>query len=639
MITRLATSLCLGTSLAALTLCASTTPAGAAIYTAADVVAAAPAALPVSFDVMLPLRNTAALDALLARLQDPTSADFHKWLTPQTFGAQFGPDAASLRAVAAALRAAGFSVAPHTRSLRVTGTVDAVQRTFAAKLSLVRGPASAKPQPVALSGLRLPPALQAAGATIVAFSPHRSELHPAAHSLGAAPANRYGRANLAYWYDDLRQAYGYPAVNAMVTAHDGTQKPLNGSGVTLVAMMASDMLDSDIALMFAHENYSATTGQPAPVLAGRRYVAGAVPGQLNDNAFYESSIDTQEELGGAPGASVVLYDIATFGDDSITAGYVDIDEDNSADIANASIVGDELAYTPAFNGGTDYTGILRAYDELLKQGNAQGITFLVSSGDHAGRESPSPNYVTGAPGPVTFIPSVSFLTGSAAMTDVGGTNLVTVSVKGSLTSAYLKENSYGDPEVAQDPFGLGVPVYGGYWGAGGGVSAVFAKPAFQSALAPGVANRLVPDIGMMVGGCPFGLAKLPCNGGDRPIDGNGNTDRSYGLIAVGGTFYGYIGTSLSSPEFASALALRVEMQGRQGNINPYLYATAAAQKAGSASPALHRGIPGFNGVVPNRVPGMNYNYMVGIGTPHVATLMGVPAGTPLAGLPQTPSNP
>src|SRR5580700_3129265 len=31
-----------------------------------------------------------ALDQLLARQQDPTSADYHKWLTPQQFADRFG---------------------------------------------------------------------------------------------------------------------------------------------------------------------------------------------------------------------------------------------------------------------------------------------------------------------------------------------------------------------------------------------------------------------------------------------------------------------------------------------------------------------------------------------------------------------
>ena len=36
-------------------------------------------------------RQTGRADRLLAALQDPTSSDFHQWLTPEEFGNRFGP--------------------------------------------------------------------------------------------------------------------------------------------------------------------------------------------------------------------------------------------------------------------------------------------------------------------------------------------------------------------------------------------------------------------------------------------------------------------------------------------------------------------------------------------------------------------
>ena len=624
--------------------------ARAAVFTQADVVSAAPAAQSVTFDVFLPLRNVDGLTALLARQQNPASVDFHKWLTPAQFAAQFGPSQATKDAVAHELAGQGFAVKQMSRSLRVTGAAAAVQKAFATTLGMVRTDAAGHLRPVALNGLKLSPTLTAAGARVFAFSAHKSEYHTFAQRVAANPSNRYGRDG-GYWYDDLRQSYSYPAVNATATAHDGTVKPLNGSGAVVAALMSSDVLDSDIANLFAHEHYSTVSGQPAPVLAGRRYIGGAIPGDTS-GAFDEASLDVQSELGGAPGATVLLYDIATLNDDVISAAYVDVDEFNEVDAISASFGTCELTYAPVYNNGVDYTGVLFANHELFMQGNVQGITFMVSSGDSAGRECPSLNYFNktasqGGPNKATYVPSVSSPADDSAVTAVGGTNLVTVAIPSNavppyhfaLNATYVKENTYGDPEIAHDYYyGYGYYVYGGYWGSGGGVSQIFSKPANQSALGGSAAGRLVPDIAMQMGGCP-GDAKFPCNGGDRPIDGNGNTDRSYGVFALSGGFYGFIGTSLSSPEFASVVALMVELHGRQGNLNPYLYATASAQKAGSAQPAYHRGIPGFNGVVPNSVPGMLYNYGIGVGTPYVANLIGLPAGTKLAGNPRTPSNP
>src|ERR1700753_2829628 len=66
--------------------------------------------MPVHFDVFLPLRNKDKLDALLKAQQDPKSSQYHKWLTPAQFGAQFGPDKATIEKVANSLIARGFSV-------------------------------------------------------------------------------------------------------------------------------------------------------------------------------------------------------------------------------------------------------------------------------------------------------------------------------------------------------------------------------------------------------------------------------------------------------------------------------------------------------------------------------------------------
>src|SRR5436305_362174 len=98
-------------------------------------VGAAPAAKQIHFDVFLPLRNTSKLEALLEAQQNPTSPQYHKWLTPAQFGAQFGPGSAAVTRVANVLRARGFAVKTQTRSLHVTGTVDLVNRNFGVHLT------------------------------------------------------------------------------------------------------------------------------------------------------------------------------------------------------------------------------------------------------------------------------------------------------------------------------------------------------------------------------------------------------------------------------------------------------------------------------------------------------------------------
>jgi len=599
----------------------------------------------VGFDVYLPLHDQAGLEALLQAQQDPASASYHRWLTPAQFGERFGPDAATEARVAASFTALGLSVETHTRSLHVTGSAAQVARAL--HTSLMHGMlANGRTRIVASTAPSLPAAASAAGAVLLDFARDVRLAHtevrrvPGATLAAGAPQNRESPTG-GYWFTDLKQAYQYPSYQTTVTV-GGKKQRLDGTGATIGILMSSDVIDSDIKMTFDHEKFSTYAGVPDPKLYARVYVEGgaSVSEGETTGVIDESSLDVEESLTGAPGAHVILYDIPDLSDQSILAGYLTIDEANTADVVSSSFGGCELAYTAAYNNGVDETYVLQLYHELFEQGNAQGISFLASSGDEAGLECPTANYVlNGTPG--TFFPSVSTPAADTAVTAVGGTNVVTNYKKGSLDSSYVGENAWSDPEVPYDIYGLGANVSGGSWGAGGGVSALFTKPAYQLLAKTGSSTmRTLPDIGMQVGGCPAGISITPCNGGDNPINGNGNTQRSYVWVAVQGQFVGLIGTSVSSPELAGATALLVEQYGRFGNLNNYIYALSKIQQqiGVSAATAFHRPIPGYNGVVTNASIGPAYNYTVGVGTPIVYRYVGAPSAKP-AGLPQTASNP
>ena len=342
---------------------------------------------------------------------------------------------------------------------------------------------------------------------------------------------------------------------------------------------------------------------------------------------------------GAPGAHVILYNIPDLSDSSVIAGYTAVIDDNRLDAVSSSFGECEQYYLPKYTGGTDFTATLFYEHELYMQGNAQGITFLASSGDSAGRECISVSYFHGQPG--RRIPGASSPAADPNVTAVGGTNVVTTYDVGTLDSAYSTENAWLDQESDEDVYGFGNIVTGNVWGAGGGTSVFFAAPSYQSLVTTGSTMRSIPDIGMQVGGCPGGASdynpKLNvCNGGNKLINGAGNTDRSAVVIGFGGNRYGVIGTSVSSPEFTSVLALLIQKEGRQGNLNPYIYKLAAKQAAGGTR-VYHTLIPGYNGVIQSNVSA-TYNISTGVGTPIVKEFLGTP-GIAAAGVPQTPSNP
>jgi subtilase family serine protease len=594
---------------------------------------------------------------LVKAQSDPTSSQYQKWLTPAQFGAQFGPSKAALASVASYLTSRGFTVKKiYTRSIRVIGTTDQVSKNFGVHLMAAKSEAGTT-HIVTNDSFTMPSALASAGAQIFSFAPYVAKVFSTKLNVGTplsgktrnadnakktlqgfasniAPSstlNRYS-ATGGYFYDDMKEAYTYPANNAMWNVH-GTPTAMNGTGATISALMSSDVLDADIQNMFDFNNWSTVTGTPDPTLAGRFYVNGGAG--FGGGASAEASLDTQMEIGGAPGASVVLVDIPDLSDGNISAGYIDVDEYNFTDVVSSSFGECELFYTKAYNGGQDFTGVLKSEHELFLQGNAEGITFLASSGDSAGKICPNPEFTK-------YVAGVSTPASDPNVTAVGGTNLVTNYVQGSLDSTYAGENAWADQWGGD----FGLP--GGWWGAGGGYSKIYAAPNYQSNVTTGSAGgRAVPDIGMQVGGCPGGALdyhrnRNVCNGDNDPNDGAGNTQRSFVWVSIGatsdnpGNFYGLIGTSVSSPEFASVVALIVEKQGRQGNLNPMLYQAAKAQANGGAT-AFHTNIPGYNGLVPTDL-NSTYSLSVGVGTPVVTTVIGKSNATP-AGTPQTVSNP
>src|SRR5271154_2514872 len=67
--------------------------------------------------VHLPLRNSDALDALIARQGDQSSPDYHRFLTPAEFRAAYGPAPQDLANASAALQSLGFQTRVTSQSV------------------------------------------------------------------------------------------------------------------------------------------------------------------------------------------------------------------------------------------------------------------------------------------------------------------------------------------------------------------------------------------------------------------------------------------------------------------------------------------------------------------------------------------
>ena len=603
------------------------------------VIGPASASQPVEFDVVLPLSDSASLDTLLAEQQDPTSPQFHHWLSPAEFGARFGASQQIVNAAASILRKFGLQVTPQSRSLHVAGTAGQVNTLFNVSLALAVNAVGQK-QLVANGPLASPAALSAVGAMISAFQMNGFQALPLVRRSSSGYIHRstggYGQSGgstaTGYFYNDLKQAYGYPSYQATTTGQSKGQR-LDGTGATVAVVMASDVLDSDVDALFNQMNFKAVSGQASnPKVAARRPVNGSTVFSATDTAAEEATIDVEQVLGGAPGAQLVLYDTPDLTDQSLISAYTAIVNDNVADVVSMSFGQCELYYTAPYNTGSDQTFVLKIFSELFKQGNAEGITFIAASGDAGGLGCMNPGYFSGGSG--QFVPGVSVPAADPNVTSVGGTNLVTAAATGGSSSAYVRENAWSDPELAFDPFSVGTTVSGGVWGSGGGTSTIYARPSYQSLVSTGSSSfRTIPDVAMEMGGCPD-IAQAPCNGASSGQDGSGDAERSSLDVVFNGQPDNVVGTSAAAPEMASAVALLVETQGRQGNLNPYIY-TTARQQANGGPTTFHQSIPGFNGTDSGNG---TYNLITGNGTPDVAALIGR-TSTPRAGAPQTASNP
>jgi len=210
----------------------------------------------------------------------------------------------------------------------------------------------------------------------------------------------------------------------------------------------------------------------------------------------------------------------------------------------------------------------------LAQAQQHGTTAFNASGDLAGLECKGGHDWSAPPGPDDIgLDSVASL---PEMTDVGGTRLSTAA-----DGSWLGEQSWFDPPITQ--------------GTGGGTSALFRRPRWQSALAPAAPDRrLTPDIAALAD--PFTGMRIVFNG--RQV--------------VGG------GTSLSAPLWAGMAAVMnqylVDNGGQPiGDLNPLLYEIAE----GARLPAFRDVTLGGNAV---DLAGPGYDLVTGLGTPNVDNL-------------------
>ena len=92
-------------------------------------------------EIFLAPRNQAQLDELSQEQQDPTSPQYHHWLTPAEFNQRFGPTDADVAQITQWLTAEGFTVtfsSAQQRRIAFRGDVATAQSAFLVQIAQSR---------------------------------------------------------------------------------------------------------------------------------------------------------------------------------------------------------------------------------------------------------------------------------------------------------------------------------------------------------------------------------------------------------------------------------------------------------------------------------------------------------------------
>jgi hypothetical protein len=535
-------------------------------------------------------KQEAELLGLLDDQQDKASPSYHKWLKPEDFGTQFGLADEDMQAITKWLESHGFEigrVAKGRNIIEFSGVASQVQDAF--HTAIHKYVVNGKEHWANANDPSIPTALTPAVAGVHTL--HNFLKQPMLH---IAPQKMQGQLVKGQDGKTYVTFPGTPPVHALGPADFETIYNLNplsqanpsiqGQNQNIAVVGRSDFNINDV------ENFMTVFLISTP--AFQTTVNGQDPGNLGGGEEVEITLDLSWAGAIANRATIIPVISAT----TNTTDGVDLSEEYIIDNNLAEIMTESFGSCEASQTSTEAQG----FSTLAEQAAAQGITYLVASGDSGAEGCDNPNLETVATGPV----SVNVLAATQFNLAVGGTmfnengqdsRYWSASNSSNLGSAlsYIPENVWNEScpssQCGDDA---------GIWAGGGGASTFFTKPSWQSGVSgiPSDGQRDVPDVSLTAAGHdPY----LLC------LEGSCTPD-SQGFIS----FLLVSGTSASTPTFAGIMALvDQQMNARQGQAGYVLYRLAAAEKLSSCNASNTSGLPVstciFNDVTVgnNAVPG------------------------------------
>jgi pseudomonalisin len=499
-----------------------------------------------------------AFEKFLQQLQDPSSPNYHHFLTPVQVGKRFGASQQDIEAVSQWLSGQGLrvdSVANSRMMIDFSGNAAQVGAAFATEMHyyMVAGEqriaTAADPQiPATFAGI------------IQSVSGLHTLKNRSYHGTGQAykeqgagftvPASTFctPTCNNFIFPADFATIYDVPAPGLGI----------DGTGQNIGIIGRARVYNPDI------ENFQFLSGlaqkDPTVIIAGTD--PGPADGTVNPapGDQLEATLDVMRATSIAPGATVDL--IASAGTQTedgiaVAAQYAVDTNPVPAHIMNISfgLCEADVALADA-----------QFWDTLFSAAAMEGISVFVASGD-AGVAGCDTYFATP---PATQVASPNYICASSYSTCVGGTEFADTANP----AQYWNQNPVQSPPFESalgniPEGGWNEPLNGSQTEAaasGGGVSSFFPTPSWQTGTGvPGArAGRYTPDLAFSSSGHDGYFGCIAADLGSCVVSGGSFS------------FLYFFGTSAAAPDMAGITALlNQKLAGPQGELNQRLYALAA----------------------------------------------------------------
>lgn len=540
-----------------------------------------------------------ALRQLIEEQNTPGTANYHKWLTPAQFAAQFGPSSQDLATVENWLSDQGFTInklEPGSQALDISGTVGQLQSAFHTQIRkyMVNGQLH--------YANAVDPQIPAALAPVIGGFASLNNFHYRhyAQQLGEAtydPSTGQAKASWTIGGGSFDyQTYQFPLTPADFAIQYNVPTTLKGDGQTIAIVNESNI---NIYLVNQFRSLFGLPANPPQVI-----IDGNDPGVDGINnpdgpnyASVEAYLDVEWAGVAAPNATV---DLVIAADTSLESGLA-LAAEHAVYSNVAPVISISFGQCELFNGSSN-----SFWNALWQQAAAQGQTVVVSSGDNgsagcdfSGQYATNGLAVNGlastpynvAVGGTDFFYS-SYNQGASAIDTQLGTYWNTTASNSTPTASikgYIPEQPWNSSQYGLDLFNeytlSGSTNFGA--GSGGASSAALCSGTYGSTFSSTNGYCSVPPTGYPKPAWQSGVTGIPSDGvRDLPdvslFAANGYNDTYYAICATdadcqpasaGSTvqIFGVGGTSASAPAFAGIMALVNQKYGRQGQANAILY--------------------------------------------------------------------